>query len=150
MVAPVDIAEFRAVVPGNPVAKGRPRAFATGGRVRMFLADGDRDWKATAQDYMTRAGAGFLATPDVPLAMTIRAFWPRPKSVKKSLGTLALLRTSRPDCDRVASAALDAAIGVWYGDDAQVVRLVVEKWVAAEGEGSRVEISLRSTSERAS
>jgi len=136
MTAPARIC---AVVPGVPVSKGRPRVDSRPGKgPRIFLAPRERDWKATAQAHMATARDTMLPEGE-PVALTIRAYWPHPKSwAKRRAG--AEWKAGRPDSDRIASAVLDAGIGVWWSDDAQVVSLVVEKRYAAQGEPPRVEV----------
>ena len=51
-------------------------------------------------------------------------------------------RTSKPDADNVAKSTLDAANGVVFEDDSQVVRLIVEKINGAQGEPPGVHLSV--------
>lgn len=133
------------VIPGVPVAWARTaRGFGArkGGSYSSFTPERQRSWKAVAQAHMAaaRVGRGLF---DGPLSLSILAVWPRPKSLRRSLGAGRLWRTSRPDADNVGKLVADAAIGVLYADDSVVVRLEVEKFVAAAGEAPRVEVVVR-------
>lgn len=132
------------VVPGTPVAQGRGRAVRFGASVRVIDPAASRSWKGAAQVHMLQArqAARVFAPFDVPLVVTIDAYWPRPKSMRKALGTGRLVRPSRPDADNVAKATLDAGNGVLWTDDAIAVDVRSRKWFAAEGDGPRVEISI--------
>ena len=135
-----------AVIPGTPVAWARAKrgmGARTEGAYATFTPPKQRSWKHLAQSYMLQARRGRRMF-EGPLTMVIDAFWPRPKSVPKRAGTHARPRTSRPDADNLAKQVCDAAIGVLYGDDAIVTDLRVRKWVAAEGDGPRVEVWLES------
>lgn len=136
MIAPNPTASILSVViPGVPVAWAR-----AGTRHGQHFTPGkQRSWKHLAQGYMAQAMTG-RPLFDAPLAMEIRAYWPRPKSLPKRLGSSELPRPSRPDSDNVAKQVCDAGIGVLYGDDAIVVELRVTKHVAAAGDGPRVEV----------
>ena len=137
--------ELLIIVPGNPVAwarAGRGRGARAGGKYVTFTPAKQRNWKELCQAYMAQA-RGSQPLYEAPLLMEVRAYWPRPKSIPKREGTGSRWRPSRPDSDNVGKQVADAAIGVLYADDALVVRLVVEKRVAAAGDGPRVEISVR-------
>lgn len=129
---------MKVVIPGVPVAWARARL---GTRGVPFTPPKQRSWAALAQVWMLQA-LGARPLLEGPLAVAVTAYWPRPASVPKRLGTAARWRPSRPDADNLGKQVCDAAIGVLYADDAQVVELVVRKFVAAAGEGPRVEVEV--------
>lgn len=111
-------------VEGVPVAKGRARITTRGGSPRAYTPARTRDYEARVREAAVAAMAG--APPfSGPLAARIDASWPALQSGPKALRSAA--PTSRPDADNVAKAILDALNGVVYRDDAQVVRLTVNK-----------------------
>lgn len=130
------------VIPGEPKAQGRGRAVRFGSSVRVIDPESSRSWKGAAQVHMlaARQAARLYAPLDVALVVTIGAYWPRPQSIPKRVGPGRLPRLSKPDADNVGKAVLDAGNGVLWRDDSIVVELRVEKWVAAAGDGPRVEI----------
>jgi Holliday junction resolvase RusA-like endonuclease len=70
------------------------------------------------------------------LEVYITAFFPIPKSTSKKNRALMLedklLPTKKPDSDNIAKVICDALNGVAYGDDTQIVKLVVNKRYTAE------------------
>jgi len=88
---------------------------------------------------MVDAGAEFIA--DGPVSVVIRAFHTCPKGDRRKTKPAPLRwRAKKPDLENVGKAVLDAATGVLWRDDAQVARLVIEQYTAAQDEAPRVEI----------
>jgi Holliday junction resolvase RusA-like endonuclease len=139
-------------VPGEPCAQGRPRAFRTkAGFIRTFDPEKSRSWKGVAQVHYTEAlrQAG-LASPafDGAVEVQVLAVFTCPKSQHRKREPLPRRRrTGRPDPDNIGKAVMDAANGVLFVDDSQVVRLVVEKWTGAQGEAPHVLVTVRSIPE---
>ena len=124
-------------IPGEPCAQGRPRLTTFGGHARAYDPPKSRLWKGVAAMFMRDAMAG-RAPMQGALQVQIRATWTCPVSATKRDGAAPRLRAKKPDAENVAKAVLDAGNGVLWGDDAQVARLVVEKWTAARGEAPGV------------
>lgn len=134
---------IRVYIPGEPVAQGRPRASRMGDRIIMRDPSKARAWKRAAAVHMLAAMRKARAKPlRGPLQATIRAFWPSIKPDRKRRPRRRTWRPKLPDADNVAKAVMDAGNGILYGDDGQVVRLVVEKWHAAQGQLPRVEVEI--------
>lgn len=131
-------------IPGVPVAQGRPRAVRFGNSARLYDPSKSRSWKGAAQVHMLEAlEAAGLRAPGFagPVELVVSAVWPCPKGrERKSAPAPRTWKASRPDADNVAKAVMDAANSVLLADDAQVVRLVVEKLVAAQGEAPHVHV----------
>lgn len=126
----------RIVIPGTPIAQGRGIAVRRGEHVRVVDPKRSRDWKAYAATYMQAAMCEAEIEPMVgPVELRVTAWWALKKAPR-----IAALRPKRPDADNVAKAVKDAASGVLWIDDAQVVRMLVEKWQAPQGEPARVEV----------
>jgi Holliday junction resolvase RusA-like endonuclease len=116
-------------VPGEPRGKGRPRATARAGIVRMYT---DKQ-TASYENLIAMAAsaamgvAGLLAPLETPLMVTIGAAMtiPASASAKKRAAMVegAIRPTKRPDLDQFVKAALDGMNGVVYRDDSQVVTL---------------------------
>lgn len=138
MVAPAPLAaptRIVATIPGVPVAWARART----GNGAHFTASKQRAWKDFAAYYLLQARAGFSKFGG-PVVIAIDAYWPRPKRTPVEFGTARYPRLGRPDLDNAIKNVCDAAIGVLFQDDAQVVALTASKWVAAFGEGPRTEV----------
>jgi len=130
-------------IPGPPCAQGRPRAFRTkGGAIRTFDPARSRSWKGAAQVHYQEAlrAAEMLppAFPVGPVAMSVVAVFACPKGAHRRVPLPRRRKAGRPDADNLAKAAMDAANGLLFADDSQVAKLVVHKFVGAQGEAPYV------------
>jgi Holliday junction resolvase RusA-like endonuclease len=113
-------------IPGPPIAKGRPRMTKTG---RAYTPAKTR----AAEGYMRHAIAAQVGQPmlEGPLAVTVLAILPIPKSwprKRQDDAAAGIVRpTGKPDCDNLAKAVCDAANGLLWHDDSQIVALSVSK-----------------------
>ncbi len=147
-----DTLTFRLQV--EPRAKARGRAVRTGrkchqcgkqsGALTVFTPADTRAYesviKMTCTGLMRRRGEKPI---EGPIRAIIVAVWKRPQRMKKAHPGRHW-RPSKPDCDNVAKAVLDALNGVAYEDDSQVVELTVQTIYAAAGEDPRLEIYVAS------
>lgn len=112
-------------IPGEPVAKGRPRFTKTG---RAYSPKKTANYEKLVQ-YHIKAQGGKQAKG--PIKATIKVFKSVPKSWSKIRKQQALdgeiLPAVRPDLDNYIKAILDAANGLLFEDDNQVVDLVAYK-----------------------
>ena len=113
-------------VPGQPVGKGRPRAFRMGKGVRMFTPEKTVSYENLVA---TAAQGAMRGQPPVEGAVAvnldIRLMVPMSWSAKKRAQALEgqIHPTKKPDADNVTKAIFDAMNGIVWGDDVQVVRL---------------------------
>jgi Holliday junction resolvase RusA-like endonuclease len=112
--------EIKFVVPGIPVAKGRPR----------FTRRGNCFTPKKTESYENQVKYAFLnAYPnrppiiDKPVSLTIEAIFPIPKSAKVN----DRVKTTRPDLDNIIKIVGDALNGIVWRDDSIVWRVVAEK-----------------------
>jgi len=117
-------------VPGNPVAKGRARAFLRKGRVAHYTPPKTAVYenlvRMTAQQAM--AGREPMDGPVelvVSARMRIPASWSRKR--QQAAGTGAIVPTARPDLDNIVKAIKDGCNGILWRDDSQVVELRAQK-----------------------
>ena len=118
------MAHISITVPGEPVAKGRPR-MTKGGHVytpakTVRYEKQIRDcWKAQSGEKL-----------DGPISAIIVAYYKIPKSAKKPVQkdmAAGIIRpTKRPDIDNVVKT-LDALNGHAFDDDSQIVEIRAEK-----------------------
>lgn len=129
------------VVPGEPCGKGRPRVVRVGGISRTYTPEKTAQYEAKVQWMFREQCHEFIA--DGPVGMRINAFFSVPKSAsrrKRELMLVGMIRpTKAPDVDNLAKCIGDACNGVAYRDDAQIVRLLVDKRYA---EQPRVEVEI--------
>ena len=127
------------VIPGEPVAQGRPRATTIGGRVRMYDP-------AKSKNYKKHVSAiAKLNAPKKPLETPLRVkldiYRPMLKSMSKKRRELANARIYRPitkpDNSNYAKGIEDALNGIIYKDDSQIVDLIVRKYYSDD---PRVEV----------
>lgn len=137
-----DVAE-RSVVffaAGTAKPKGSHKAMLIAGKARLAPASaGERGWRAAVA---SAAAAAMRAERVLPLACCVEvhmAFYsPRPSSHMSAKGHVKPGRPPRPptapDADKLARSVGDALNGVCWRDDAQVVRLVVDKLYTNEAQ----------------
>lgn len=114
---------------GEPRGKGRPRFARMGNAVRTFTPAATRSYEATlrlaAQDVM-----GDRAPLAGPLAVSITATFPIPKSFSRKRRAAAIdgaeRPTKKPDADNLMKT-IDSLNQVVWDDDAQVVDATVRK-----------------------
>lgn len=127
-------------VPGQPVAKGRPKFTTIGGFARAYTPKKTQDYEELvakcAKSAINAAGLA-LAYPTarpieilMELRMEIPASWSKAKRLAAATG--AVRATKKPDADNVLKGIKDACNGILWADDAQVVMLTVRKLYAAQ------------------
>lgn len=120
-------------VPGEPCAKGRPRFSRQGQFVRTYTPAKTANYENLVVLEYQNAGGKML---DGMIAMTIKAFYPIPKSTSKkqrSRMVNGIIRpTKKPDTDNILKIVADALNGIAYKDDSQIVTSHIEKWYSDE------------------
>lgn len=123
-------------VPIAPVAKGRPRFRAFGGRVHTFTPAKTSAYEKQIADYYLQSSMGFKFDRDQALYVSIIFGMPVPKSTPKwkqvEMFKGAIRHTKKPDVDNLVKAVLDALNGVAWEDDSQIVRLSASKEYSSE------------------
>ncbi len=114
------------VIPGQPVAKGRPVVTRFG----TFTPKKTDTWEATARLFAAQAMQGRDMLQG-PLRVTVLAFfeipssWPKWKHVQGELENV--WHITRPDADNIVKAALDACQGIVFREDSTVCSSSVYK-----------------------
>lgn len=107
-------------IPGDPVAKQRPRHTRAG---RTYTPQKTVNFEALvamcAQAEGARPLEGALAV-DIHVARTYPQSWSKKRRLEH-------YDTRKPDADNVAKSITDALNGIAYRDDAQIARLTVTK-----------------------
>lgn len=130
-------------VPGQPVAKGRPRFRIVRPKdgaefVNTYSPPETVAYEARVSRFATAAmkAAGITSPSPWPielmieLRMQIPESWTKKKRLAASIGTVRA--TKKPDADNVLKGIKDAMNGIVWADDAQVVLLTVRKLYHAE------------------
>lgn len=122
------VVEF--TVPGEPVAKGRARAFIRNGRVGHHTPEKTARYENLVMLAGQQAMQG-REPSDQAVRLYVKAYLGIAQSWSKRRREAALSGaerpTKRPDIDNIVKAIKDGLNGVAWMDDSQVVRLVAEK-----------------------
>ena len=134
-------------VTGTPKPQPRPRAFAMGGKVRVYDPATAEGWKSC----IAQAAREVLPSEPItePIKLDVCFFMPRPKSHSKKDGSyreshIDRRHSQKPDADNLVKAVMDALseLQAWK-DDSQVWDLrVVKVWAdTARISGAQVSIT---------
>lgn len=130
------------VIPGIPFAQPRGKAArwqSKDGRSGVSVRDPKeaRDWKAKAAAIMAaQVPAAPLFPEGEAVGMEIIAIFPCPKSAHRKRAPVSAkwyVSNKRHDVDNLAKAVMDAATGILFADDGQVVTARVSKVIASQG-----------------
>ena len=127
-------------IPGEPVAKARPRAVRVGDGVRAYTPA-----KTTHFENLVKLSAQAAGMPklDGGVVVHIKFVLPRPKRLARKKDPDARMACiSGKDVDNLAKSVLDGLNGIAYDDDRQVYSLHVLKLYAAKGEASLTEVAI--------
>ena len=130
-----EAAPLRFVIPGEPVAKGRPRACVIKGMARLYTP---KETKEYEERVMWMAKSVMQGKPPLENALAARiqilVSIPKSYSAKKHRSAIAgfLFPAKRPDTDNFVKAILDGLNEIVYRDDAQIVDLYATKRYAAD------------------
>lgn len=127
----MDIAFF---VPGQPVAKGRPKFARRGAHVVAYTpaktASYENLVKMVATTIMSsREPSAAPIALSVELRLQIPASWSSKRRALAEAGTICA--TKKPDADNVLKGIKDGCNGIVWRDDAQVVRIMLHKRYSA-------------------
>jgi Holliday junction resolvase RusA-like endonuclease len=117
-------------IPGNPIAKGRARAFKRGNYIAHYTPEKTANYenlvKLAAMDSMQ--GKQLI---ECPVKLVVKLFFNIPASwskKKKFCAINGLIRPAvKPDLDNCSKILCDALNGIVWHDDKQVVELIVTK-----------------------
>lgn len=128
-------------VPGQPVAKGRPRFARHGNFVATYTPEKTANYetlvKWSAKEAMG-AAPPFEGALHVQLDIMVQVPMMSKKRMAQALaGVIAAVK--RPDMDNIIKGIFDGLLGVVFKDDAQVTRLnCVKRYAATPGVEIRI------------
>jgi len=136
--------EFKGfVVPGDPIAKGRPRAVAAGKHARMYTPKRTENFENRIAMFAQNAGIEIIEAK-VPVEVQVNAIFKRPKDLhRKKDPEGCILLPWRADVDNILKAVLDGLNGIAFDDDKQVARVKITKWLSEKSGVGRTEIGIR-------
>lgn len=136
--------EFRLVIPGEPVAKGRPKLGNIGGHARAFTPAKTRRYEDVVRQRATVEWGGrpLIAECAIEIIATFYRAIPQSWSKAKRAAALdgSLRPIGRPDADNLLKSLTDGMNSVIYYDDCLLTDLYARKRYALE---PRVEILLQ-------
>lgn len=119
------------IVPGTPIAKGRPKFAKRGAFVKVYTPEKTANYETLVGWYARSAKPDDIDLLTGPLKVEIHASIEIPSSWSKTKRVMALNGdlnpTTKPDLDNLAKGVLDAMNGIIYVDDKQVVSLECTK-----------------------
>ena len=113
-------------ITGKPVPKSRARVVTKGKRRFAFTPKKVKDWETIVK---TEAEKHFDSPSDLPVAISLTFYMPRPKSRR-----LDYWVSTTPDIDNLEKAILDGLNGIAYTDDRLVVMKTASKRYVVSGE----------------
>lgn len=137
---PREVNRWHLIIPGEPVAKGRPRLASVGGHARAFTPAKTRRYEDIVRQHAVREwgrpmidGVGICVHVDFVRA--VPASWSKRKRADALAGFVRPI--GRPDLDNCIKSVTDALNGVVYADDALICVASARKLY---GEIPRVEV----------
>ena len=129
---------IKLVIPGEPVAKGRPRVTKWG----TYTPEKTKNYETLVKElFFIEHGQPLL---EGQLAINIKAYFSIPKSTSKKNKNLMIAGkirpTKKPDADNILKIIGDALNDIAYKDDKQIVSANIEKFYSDE---PRVQIEIK-------
>lgn len=122
---------YKFEIPGEPVAKGRPRFSFKGKDVKTYTPKKTVSYENLVKlSFMQQVGN--VEPIHKGVYVYIQAYLKIPDSTSKKkreqMNEKEILPLKKPDCDNIAKGILDALNGMAYDDDKQIVSLEVNKF----------------------
>ena len=119
---------IKIVIPGIPVAKGRPKFSVRGGFARAYTPAKTKAHEETIA-WHGRVAMGSRTPLEGPLCVDLLFTMPIPASIPKKRATalIGCPHTKKPDLDNLAKAILDGLNGIIWLDDSQIVEIRARK-----------------------
>lgn len=121
------------VIPGEPVAKGRPKFSTRGGFVKAITPEKTANYETLVKlAFKQECPEAEIFEKSVPLTIHVIAYFSIPKSVSRKkaqdMQNGYIRPTKKPDCDNIGKIICDALNGIAFHDDSQIVELTVNKY----------------------
>lgn len=118
-------------IPGNPVAKGRARSTANGHHYTPQATENAEAWaKACILEQVGTPRLTGALSLEIECIRAIPQSWSKRKTREALAGIIR--PTSKPDWDNLGKLPCDAAKGLLWIDDAQIVDCRVRKWYGTD------------------
>lgn len=122
--------ELQFIIPGQPVAKGRPKAARRGKFITMYTPAKTANYEGLVAYIASLAmtGRSLMQGPvsvEIDIKLQIPESWSKKKKLAANDGKVAA--TKKPDIDNVFKAIADGMNGVVLRDDSQIVQTTNRK-----------------------
>jgi Holliday junction resolvase RusA-like endonuclease len=128
---------FKFTVPGEPIAKGRPRFARVGDFVRTYTPAETEAFEKIVKGCARQAWGPRSMLVEIPMTLIVESYIGIPKSYSKRqhadavAGRILPMRRGRYDWDNLGKLISDALQGVVYVEDAAICSATVTKRFAA-------------------
>lgn len=121
-------------IPGEVVAKGRPRFSRQGGAVRTHTPTKTLNYERVVKMYALQQKPKDILVDAIEVSVCIHRVPPKSWSKVRQEKAIAgeIKPVTKPDVDNYAKAVLDALNGIIFKDDNQIVKLTVSKQYSEE------------------
>ncbi len=137
--------QIKFTVLGEPQGKGRPKFSRQGGFVKTYTPDKTVLYENLIRTEYLRQCPGLRFADKEPLVMHIKAYYSISVSVsqkRQAAMESGLIRpVKKPDVDNIIKVVADSLNQVAYRDDADLVKVELEKFYSRQ---PRIEVEIRS------
>lgn len=130
---------MRLVIPGEPVAKARPRMNRKTGVV--YTPKRTKSFETLVKEI---AYEHFEKPLEGAVSIYADFYFPRPKNrIWKKKPMPREWKTTRPDIDNLFKSLLDGLNGIAFRDDAQIVEVRVKKFICSGDDVPHTEVEIK-------
>ena len=137
--------QIKFTVLGEPQGKGRPKFSRQGGFVKTYTPDKTFLYENLIRTEYLRQCLGQRFPDKEPLSMHIKAYYNIPSSASKkrqqAMEAGDIRPVKKPDVDNIIKVVADSLNQVAYRDDADLVKVELEKFYSRQ---PRIEVEIRS------
>lgn len=135
-----EVRAFQFFIPGEPRAKGAPRAAIFGKKASIYQAKADKDYLEDGKILCRNNQPPYFDKDPVLAEITAWRSVPQSWSNKKKATVQDghVMPTPKPDVDNYVKMALDICTKIVFKDDAQVTDLIAKKRYVRPGHGPPV------------
>ncbi|MDN6291592.1 MAG: RusA family crossover junction endodeoxyribonuclease [Tetragenococcus halophilus] len=116
------------IIPGEVIAKGRPKFTSRGGYARAYTPKKTKDYEALVKYYALQLKQTPL-TEAIEVTISVHRVPPKSWSKKKQREALegTILPTVKSDIDNYCKSIIDGLNGILFEDDKQICKLIATK-----------------------
>ena len=126
--------QLKIVIPGVPIAKGRPKFRRMGNFVQAYTPTKTQKAEKYIAQCFKQQAKDFKMPDNGPICLSIEFFMPIPTSLskKKQKELIGAKHLKRPDLDNLCKAVCDGFNGLAWQDDSCISSMVLTKQYSNE------------------